>query len=119
MPKKSKAKIEKESKKIAKKLTQAEYEKEVLELASKDLTSEKIGEMLRKRDIHPREYNKKVSEIIGEKYLNPDLKNIKKKLERIQKHSEKNKQDKRAKREKDRVFSQLKKIKEYLEKSSQ
>jgi ribosomal protein S15P/S13E len=117
MPKKSKEKVEKESKKIVKKLTQPEYEKEVLELANKGLTSEKIGEALRKKGIHPKEYNKKISEIMGDKYSNPDIKNIEQKLERIKKHAEQNRQDKKAKREKDRVFSQLKKIKEYLEKS--
>ncbi len=49
----------KEPKKVekAKKLSQKDYEKKVLELAKKDLTSEKIGEELRKQGIHPKEYN--------------------------------------------------------------
>jgi ribosomal protein S15P/S13E len=97
-----------------KKPTQEEYEKKVLELAKKDLTSEKIGEALRKQGMHPKEYNKKISQILGEKYINPDLKNVEAKLERIKKHFEKNKQDKRAKREKDRVFSQLRRLKKYF-----
>jgi ribosomal protein S15P/S13E len=104
----------KEEKASKKKLTQAEYEKEVLKLADKGLTAEKIGEALRKKDIHPKEYEKKISKILGTKYVNPDLKNVEKKLEAIKTHYENNHQDKKAKREKDRVFSQLRKIKLYL-----
>jgi ribosomal protein S15P/S13E len=110
MPKKAETKEEK------KKLSQAEFEKKVIELAGKGLTSEKIGESLRKQGIHSKEYNKKISKILKEKekYINPDLKNVEEKLARIQKHKEKNKQDKRAMREKDRVFAQLRKLKKYF-----
>jgi ribosomal protein S15P/S13E len=99
-----------------KKLSQADFEKRVLELAAQGLTSEKIGETLRKEGIHPREYKKKVSVILKEKgkYVNPDLKNVDEKLKRIKEHYEKNKQDKRAMREKDRVFSQVRKLKKYF-----
>ena len=100
--------------KKAKKLSQKDYEKKVLELAKKALSSEKIGEELRKQGIHPKEYHKKISKILGDKYINPDLKNVEEKLERIKKHYEKNKQDKRAMREKDRVFAQLRKLKKYF-----
>jgi ribosomal protein S15P/S13E len=98
----------------AKKLSQKDYENKVLELAKKGLTSEKIGEELRKQGIHPKEYNKKISKILGKEYVNPDLKNVEDKLERIKKHYEKNKQDKRAMREKDRVFAQRRKLKKYF-----
>jgi len=110
-------KIKEEIKK-PKKLTQEEFEKKVIELAKKGLTTEKIGEELRQQKIHPKEYNKKISQILKEKklYISPDLKNTEAKLERVKKHFEKNKQDKRAKREKDRIFSQVKKIKKYLKK---
>jgi ribosomal protein S15P/S13E len=97
-----------------KKLSQAEYEKKVKELGKTGLTSEKIGQKLRDEEIHPSEYKGKISKILGSDYENPDLKNVEEKLEKIKKHYEKNKQDKRAKREKDRVFSQLRKIKKYL-----
>ena len=99
-----------------KKLTQAQFEKKVLELTEKGLTSEKIGESLKREGIHSKEYSKKISQILKEKkkYESPDLKNIESKLERIKKHYEKNKQDKRSKREKDRIFSQLRRIKKYL-----
>jgi ribosomal protein S15P/S13E len=98
------------------KISEIEFEKKVLELSEKGLTSEKIGEELRKQNIHSKEYSKKISKILKEKgrYTSPDLKNIESNLKRIEKHYEKNKQDKRAKREKDRVFSQLRNIKKYL-----
>jgi ribosomal protein S15P/S13E len=98
-----------------KKYSDAEFEKKTLELAEKGLSSEKIGEELRKQGIHPKEYGKKISKILKNKgkYVNPDLKNIEAKLEKIQKHVEKNKQDKRARREKERVFAQLRTLKAY------
>ena len=108
---------EEKSKKViekSKKISQIEFEKKVLELAEKGLTSEKIGEELKQQKIHSKEYDKKISQILGEKYINPDLKNVEEKLERIKKHKETNKQDKRAMREKDRIFAQLRKLKKYF-----
>ncbi len=101
-------KTEKKEKK-SEKLSPEEFEKRVLELAEHGLTSEKIGEALRKENIHPAEHNKKISDILREKgkYLNPDLKNIEEKLEKIKAHWEKNKQDKRAMREKDRLSARV------------
>ena len=115
MPKKVKEK-KTEKIEVSKKISQSEFEKKVVELAEKEFTSEKIGEELRKQKIHPKEYNKKISQILKEKklYVNADLKNIEKKLERVSQHYKKNKQDKRAMREKDRVFSQHRKLKQYL-----
>ena len=110
MPKKSLKKTEE----IPKKLSQEAYEKKVKELAEKGLTAERIGEELRKQGIHPKEYEKKISKILGEKYVDPELKNMESKLNRIEQHSKKNKQDKRAKREKSRVFSRIRRIKKYL-----
>lgn len=94
------------------KLSQADFEKKVVELADKGLTAEKIGEELKKQGVHSKEYDKKISKILGDKFVSPDLKNVESKLERIKKHFEKNKQDKRAMREKDRVFAQLRKLKQ-------
>jgi ribosomal protein S15P/S13E len=102
------------SEKKKSKISQAEFEKKVLELAGKGLTAEKIGEKLRKQGVHPKEYDKKISKILGDKFVNPDVKNVEVKLERIKTHFEKNKQDKRAMREKDRVFAQLRKLKQYF-----
>lgn len=110
-------KPEKEAKvKKTKKLTQLEFEKKVVELADEGLTAEKIGEKLRKEGIHPREFNQKISKILisKNKYINPDLKHVGEKLEKIKAHYEKNRQDKRAMREKDRVFAQNRKLKKYF-----
>jgi len=111
-----KAKEPKKAKEVkkAKKLSQKEYEKKIIELSNKGLTTEKIGEELRRQGIHPKEYEKKISKILGDKYINPDLKNVEKKLERVKNHYENNKHDKRAMREKDRVFAQLRKLKKYF-----
>ena len=97
-----------------KKVSQKEFEKKVKELSEKGLTSEKIGQRLKDEGIHPSEYSGKISKILGESYVNPDLRNVEIKLERIKAHYEKNKQDKRAKREKDRIFSHLRKLKKYF-----
>jgi len=117
MPKKSEnKKNSEEEEKKPKKLTQEEFEEKVIGLAKTGLTSEKIGESLRKQEVHPDEFPKKISKILKDKnlYINPDLKNVSDKLERIKKHFETNKQDKRAMREKDRVFSQNRKLKKYF-----
>ena len=112
MPKKSETKSKK---KDSKKISQKEFEEKVLEFADKGLTSEKIGEELKKQKIHPTEYDKKISKILKEKdkYINPDIKNIEEKLEKIKKHCEKHKQDKNSMREKDRIFAKLRKTKKY------
>jgi ribosomal protein S15P/S13E len=115
MPKEKSEEKVPEKKIATKKLSSSEFEKKVLELAKKDLTSEKIGEALKKEKIYSRDYDKKISNILKDNnvYSNPDLQNVQNKLDRISKHFEKNKQDKRALREKSRVFSQLRKLKKY------
>ncbi len=100
--------------KTNKKLTQKDYEKKVLDLAKEGLTAEKIGQRLKNNGIHPKDYEKKIKEILGKEYVDPELKNVQEKHEKIKIHYEKNKQDKRAKREKDRTFSHVRKIKKYL-----
>jgi len=97
------------------KITLKEFEKMVIDFAKKGLTSEKIGEELRKQKIHPQEYGKKISKILRENnlYVSSDLKNVEEKFNRIKTHFDKNKQDKRALNEKSRVFSQIRKIKKY------
>ncbi len=112
MPKKIVGKKEKKPEKV--KISMEEFEKKVNELADQGLTSEKIGEKLRREGIHSKEFGKKISIIMGKKYSPPDIINITKNLEGIKKHITKNKQDKRAMREKDRIFSQLRKAKQYF-----
>jgi ribosomal protein S15P/S13E len=102
-----------ESEKIQK-LSQEDFEKKVLELGVNGLTSEKIGEALRKQGIHPKEFGKKISTVLGKNYSSPDEKNIREKFEKIKKHFGTNKGDKRAMREKERVFAQLNRLKAYL-----
>jgi ribosomal protein S15P/S13E len=99
-----------------KKISEKDFETKVINLAKKGLSSEKIGEQLRQQNIHSKDFPKKISKILKENdlYINPDLKNTEGKLERIKTHFEKNKQDKRAKREKDRIFSQVRKLKKYF-----
>jgi ribosomal protein S15P/S13E len=42
-----------------------------------------------------------------------DIENIKRKLEKIREHYEKNKQDKKSMRERDRIFTKLRKLEKY------
>lgn len=98
------------------KISKEEYESKVVELAKQGLTAEKIGEKLRQEKIHPSEFKTKISRILKKEkmYTSPDLKNIEAKLEGLNKHCAVNKQDKRAIREKERIFSQTRKTKKYL-----
>jgi ribosomal protein S15P/S13E len=124
MPKKAEEKKEEkaeeekqeEKAKKAKKKTAEEFEKRVVELAESGLTAEKIGETLRKEGIHSKEYGKKISKILGHRYVQPDEKNLQKKLESIEKHVDKNKSDKRAMREKQRISATLRRLRKYLKK---
>ncbi len=120
MPKKSEKKNkektnEKIEKKVSQKLSQEEFEKKVIELADKGLTSEKIGENLRQEGIHPQEYDKKISKILKEKkkHINPDIKDLEDNLKRLREHYEKNKQDKKSMRDRDKIFSRIRKLKKY------
>jgi ribosomal protein S15P/S13E len=112
---KTEEKAEKTEKKVKRK-TAEEFEKRVIELAESGLTAEKIGETLRKEGIHSQEYGKKISKILGHRYVQPDEKNIQKKLENLEKHSTKNKNDKRAMRDKQRVSATLRRLRKYLKK---
>lgn len=115
MPKKIEEKNEETTKK-AKKISEEEFEKKVFELTEKGLTAEKIGETLRKEGIHPKEFGKKISKVLSNKYANPDEKNISEKLEKLQKHFAKNRKDRRAMRDKERVSAKLRRLRKYLNK---
>lgn len=114
MPKAKKEKTEEIAKK--EKLSEKEFEEKVLELAKGGLTSEKIGESLRLQKIHPKDYEK-ISRILKAKnlYQPAEIKNVSEKLERVTKHKDKHIQDKRAMRERERIFSLLRKQKEYYQ----
>ena len=117
-------KTKKTEKKIEKpvwlKYTEKEVEDIILNIVKNqpELTSEKIGLILRDTYGIPKTkiYGIKISEVLKKagQYQDPTLINLEKKTEKIESHLEKNKQDKRAMREKARVFSQLRKIKKYL-----
>ncbi len=102
-----------ENPKKPKKISKEEFHKRVLELADKGMTSEKIGETLRREGIHPKEFGK-ISKILESKYVNPDEKNIQEKLEKLEKHFAKNKGDKRAMRDRERVSAKLRRLRKYL-----
>lgn len=114
MPKKVEEKNMESTQKIGR-VSKEEFEKRVLELAEKGLTSEKIGETLRREGIHPKEFGKKISKILGSKYINPDEKNIQENLEKIKKHFARNRGDKRAMRDKEKTSAKLRRLKQYLE----
>jgi len=121
MPKKKKEKTEEKAEektegKKKSKISQEDFEKKVLELAETGLTAEKIGEKLRKEGIHSSEFSKKISKILGGKYVSPDEKNIQKKLSKLDEHVKKNKGDKRARRDKERAFAKLRRLRKYLNK---
>lgn len=116
MPKKKQETEETKTEEKPAKFDQEKFEKKVLELAETGLTAEKIGEKLRKEGMHPKESSKKISKILGSRYINPDLKNIENKLSKLQEHSKKNKGDKRAMRDKERVSAKLRRLRKYLNK---
>jgi ribosomal protein S15P/S13E len=115
MPEKVEEKIEEKEKK-SKKKTAEEFEKRVLELHEAGLTSEKIGEALRKEGIHSKEFGKKISKVLGNKYTSPELKNIQEKLTKLENHFKKNKRDRRAMRDKEKIAARLRRLKNYLTK---
>jgi len=115
MAEKAEEKVE-ETEKKSKKKTAEEFEKRVFELHEAGLTAEKIGEALKKEGLHSKEFGKKISKILGNKYTNPDLKNIQEKLTKLEKHFGKNKKDKRAMRDKEKIAAKLRRLKNYLTK---
>ena len=94
-----------------------DIEKIVIELGKKGHHPAEIGSILKEKhgiyDI--KVLGKKISKILKNAKINykSDLDFVSEKLSKITNHYEKNKQDKRAMREKDRVFAQLRKIKVY------
>jgi len=114
MPEKMDEKM-KENPKKSRKINKEEFQKRVLELADKGLTSEKIGETLRREGIHPKEFGK-ISKILGSRYVSPDEKNIQEKLEKLEKHLAKNRSDKRARRDREKVSAKLRRLRKYLSK---
>ena len=98
-----------------KKLTKKEVEKVILDLSNEGMTSEKIGLTL--KDKHGiknfrEEYGMKITQITGKN--DADIKNVRKRLEKLQKHFTKNKKDQPAKRKLIKTSAHIKKIEKYL-----
>lgn len=112
-------KTEKIEKPVWLKYTEEEVKEIILKLADKGLTTEKIGLVLRDQYGIPKVkiYNLKIGEVLKEKnkFTEPSLLNLQKRKDRVEGHSIKNKQDKKAERSLILVKAKLKKVKEYLE----
>ncbi len=88
-------------------------------MAKTGLTAEKIGELLRREGIHPKEHGKKISKILKDKelYSNPDLKNIKANIDNLNRHFQSNKQDKRALKDKEKIHGKFRKLEKYFKRN--
>jgi len=115
-------KIKQTEKPVWLKYTDKEVKAIILKLAETELTSEKIGLTLRDQYGIPRTklYNFKISQILKEKekFEEPTLLNLNKKLEKVIGHYKKNKQDKRAERSLIITKAKVKKTKEYQDKKT-
>lgn len=116
--------VKEQSQKVKKPVWLKYSEKEVSEiivnLANKRYSSEKIGLILRDSYGIPKTkiYGFKISKVLKENniYESPDKKNLKEKVDKLEDHFKKNKQDKKAKRALIINKAKQKKIKEYQEK---
>jgi len=99
------------------KYTEDEVKAIILKLANKGLTSEKIGLTLRDQYGIPKVklYNLKIKKVLEEhnKYQDPDILNLTAKRDKITKHKDKNKQDKKSHRSLIITKAKLKKRQEY------
>lgn len=80
-----------------------DIEKTIIELAKTGLTSEKIGLILKEKHgikSVKKETGKRISKILKENniFIDPDIKNLKEKIDNLTKHIEKNKHDYTTKR---------------------
>ena len=102
------------------KYTEDEVKAIILKLADKGITSEKIGLILRDQYGIPKAkiYNLKIGEVLKEKnkFQEPALLNLQKKLEKIEAHYKKHIHDQKTKRALIITSAKIKKTKEYLEK---
>lgn len=103
------------------KYTEQEIKDIIASLVKKqpELTAEKIGLILRDAYGIPktRIYGFRIGSVLRELnvYSNPDIKNLAKKVEKLDAHALKNKQDKKVRRALIVAKSKLKKVKDYLE----
>jgi len=111
-----------EEKPIWLKYNEKDIEAVILKLGKQEMTSEKIGLVLRDSYGIPssRILGKKIGKILKDNnlYKNADLENLKSKLEKIKKHLEKNKQDQRAKRALTIISARIRKVEQYKERKN-
>jgi len=99
---------------VSKKLSKPEVEKIIKDLYSEGVTSEKIGLVLRDKygiKKFREEFGMKVTEILG--VNDADVRNVRRKMEKLQVHFEKNKHDQSAKRRLIKTAAQVKKVGKY------
>lgn len=100
------------------KYSEEEVKAIILKLANKGMTAEKIGLTLRDQYGIPKVklYGLKIKEVLEEKgkYVDPDVHNLKEKLEKIAAHYKKHKGDKKSERALIITKSKLKKREDYL-----
>jgi ribosomal protein S15P/S13E len=94
----------------------------ILKLANKGMTAEKIGLTIRDQYGIPKTklFGFKIKEVLKEKdkYVDPNIKNLKANLDKVEQHYKKNKGDQKAKRSLIIIKAQLKKREEYLAKKA-
>ncbi len=97
------------------KYTEEEVKAIVLKLANKGLTSEKIGLIMKDQYGIPsvRLYELKIKRILKDKFIEPTLINLEKKVGRINAHFKKNKHDKKSERALVITSAKLKKRQDY------
>lgn len=100
------------------KLTDTEVKTIILKLTEQGLTAEKIGLILRDQYGIPKTklYGFKIKSVMSDKFKEPTIINIEKKLEKIINHYKKNKQDKKAERSLIITKAKLKKRTDYSKK---
>mgnify|MGYP001593693614 CR=1 FL=1 len=97
------------------KYTEEEVKAIILKLANKGLTAEKIGLIIKDQYGIPsvRIYGLKIKQVLGDKFQEPTIINLEKKVKKIEEHLKKNKPDKKAKRAVTITSAKLRKRKEY------
>jgi small subunit ribosomal protein S15 len=113
---KTKTKEKKIEKPVWLKYTAEEVKGIIQKLANKGMTAEKIGLTLRDQYGIPKTklYGFKIKEIMADKYEDPNVKNLKLGIDKIDAHYKKNHGDQKAKLSLNITKAQLKKREEYL-----
>jgi small subunit ribosomal protein S15 len=100
------------------KYTEDEVKAIILKLANKGNTAEKIGLILRDQYGIPnvKLYNLRIKKVLGDKYKDPNVINLRKKVENIEEHNKQFKHDEKANRSLNISKAFLKKRESYLAK---